>query len=389
MAERIDQWKGRQRGRVMSHNPRRILMTADTIGGVWSYAIDLVRGLQAYGVEVAVATMGARPTPEQRDQIGRLPNTTLFESGYKLEWMNDPWEDVASAGEWLLEIERAFGPDCIHLNGYAHAALNWRAPHLVVAHSCVLSWWEAVRGTSLPPEWSRYRQEVRRGLRAADTVVAPTRAMLSSLHTHYGNFEHGRVIPNGRSADSYSIGDKQPFILSAGRVWDKAKNVSALEAAAPGLEWPVLIAGETRHPDGGGVEGSNLKLLGSLAPETLSTLMASASIFALPARYEPFGLSILEAALSGCALVIGDIPSLRENWDGAAEFVQPDDADQLRRTLNALIEDPARRREIAKRSELRALEFMPSRMVAGYLSTYAWLLREFAGRKEQMTACAS
>ncbi len=33
----------------------------------------------------------------------------------------------------------------------------------------------------------------------------------------------------------------------------------------------------------------------------------------LPARYEPFGLSVLEAALSGCALVLGDIPSLRES----------------------------------------------------------------------------
>jgi glycogen synthase len=52
---------------------------------------------------------------------------------------------------------------------------------------------------------------------------------------------------------------------------------------------------------------------------------ARASIYALPARYEPFGLSALEAALSGCALILGDIPSLREVWLEAAPYVSPDD----------------------------------------------------------------
>ena len=48
-----------------------------------------------------------------------------------------------------------------------------------------------------------------------------------------------------------------------------------------------------------------------------------ATIFALPARYEPFGLSALEAGLAGCALVLGDIP-MREVWHDAAMFVPPE-----------------------------------------------------------------
>ena len=66
---------------------------------------------------------------------------------------------------------------------------------------------------------------------------------------------------------------------------------------------------------------------GRLTPPQMARVVSRApSIYALPARYEPFGLSVLEAALSGCALVLGDIPSLREIWDGAALFVDPDDA---------------------------------------------------------------
>ncbi len=75
-----------------------------------------------------------------------------------------------------------------------------------------------------------------------------------------------------------------------------------------------------------------------------------ASIYAMPARYEPFGLSILEAGLSGCALVLGDIPSLREHWDGAAAFVAPDDREALRSAIEGLIDSPARRAELGRRA---------------------------------------
>ena len=63
--------------------------------------------------------------------------------------------------------------------------------------------------------------------------------------------------------------------------------------------------------------------------------IARAAIYALPAHYEPFGLSILEAAMSGCALVLGDIPSLREIWGDAAVFVHPDNRDAVARCLAA------------------------------------------------------
>ncbi len=69
--------------------------------------------------------------------------------------------------------------------------------------------------------------------------------------------------------------------------------------------------------------------------------MGEAAIFAHPARYEPFGLAVLEAAMAGCALVLGDIPTLRELWDGAAVFVAPGRPDRLGEALAALAADEA------------------------------------------------
>src|SRR4051812_2097805 len=132
---------------------RRILMTADTVGGVWTYALELARALEPHGIDITLATMGPRATVHQKEDAAQIANLTLVESDFKLEWMEEPWRDVADAGFWLLELERTVEPDLVHLNGYAHAALPWNSPVMVVAHSCVASWWQAVKQTRLPAAW--------------------------------------------------------------------------------------------------------------------------------------------------------------------------------------------------------------------------------------------
>src|SRR4051812_28341104 len=101
---------------MMDHEnqTRRVLMTADTIGGVWTYALDLSRALGRHGVNVLLATMGQEMTPVQRQQAAAIPNLAIEEGKYKPEWMDDPWSDVADAGDWLLELERRFEPDIVH-----------------------------------------------------------------------------------------------------------------------------------------------------------------------------------------------------------------------------------------------------------------------------------
>ncbi len=51
----------------------KILMTADAAGGVWRYSVDLVAGLVERGAEVMVATMGPRPSEEQKRQLLAMP----------------------------------------------------------------------------------------------------------------------------------------------------------------------------------------------------------------------------------------------------------------------------------------------------------------------------
>jgi glycosyltransferase involved in cell wall biosynthesis len=206
-------------------------------------------------------------------------------------------------------------------------------------------------------------------------VAAPTRAMLAELGRHYGlPARRSRVLVNGREPSLFPPGEKEPFILTAGRLWDIAKNVAALETVAAGLEWPVYVAGEDQHPEGGKVRHLHSHPLGRLEPDALQQWFSRAAIYALPARYEPFGLSALEAALAGCALVLGDLPSLREVWGDAALFVPPDDTEALAAALRALIRDPGVREDFAARARARALTYTPERMASGYIKAYRSLL---------------
>jgi glycogen synthase len=355
------------------NQPERILMTADTVGGVWTYALELCLSLHPYGVEVILATMGPEPNPTQRRQAESLENVQLLTSRYQLEWMPDPWSDVNSAGAWLLDLETRFNPDVVHLNGYAHGALPWRAPLLVVGHSCVCSWWESVHREPAPALRDPYRHAIRAGLQQADLVVAPTNAMLQALVRHYGPLPRTQIIPNGRSLETPFAAAKEPIVLSAGRLWDQAKNVAALREIADDLPWPVCVAGATAD-DGSLASNSNFRYLGALPASEMALWFAHASIYALPARYEPFGLSALEAALCGCALVLGDIASLREVWGDTALFVDPDSPGDLRRALARLIGDPASRAQLARAAYHRASQFTPERMARSYLQAYQTLL---------------
>src|SRR4051812_33337443 len=219
--------------------PRSILMTVDPIGGVWTYALELARALEPHGIEIVLASMGAPLSPGQYVELAARKNISLFETPSRLEWMDDPWDDVDRAGDWLLGIAERLGPDLIHLNGYSHAPLPWQRPTLLTAHSCVLSWWQAVKKEPAPPQYAEYRARVAAGLAAADCVVAPSVAMRDALVANYDSRFKCIVIPNGRDPAPFHPEEKANLIFSCGRIWDEAKNLRLLDDVAPHVSWPV------------------------------------------------------------------------------------------------------------------------------------------------------
>lgn len=359
----------------------RVLVTADTVGGVWTYARELVAGLIHQGVQVTLISFGEIPTPRQSAWMEGLRGLDYRPTAFRLEWMQGSQKDVEQSARFLEAVIREVRPDLLHLNQYCYGNVGADLPRIVVAHSDVVSWWIAVHGEEPPPSpWLRwYRQVVSRGLRSATAVVAPSRWMLNMLCEIYGRPAQSMVIYNGRSPRLFNPHmTKTESVLGVGRLWDCGKQVSLLTRYPQAV--PVWIAGSEVHPeealrgDSGLAGGGNVETKGPLPEKQIRMLYSRAAIYAATSRYEPFGLAPLEAAMSRCALVANDIPTFHELWGDTAVYFRRNDGADLAEKIRELAADPGLRRSYALRAYRRALQrFTAERMVGEYMQLYGAL----------------
>lgn len=357
----------------------RLLITTDTVGGVWRFGVELVQGLLEAGDSVALVSFGRAPSESQSLECERLSRRWDQQFQYTpseapLEWMQENGRTFEEGIAALQKAAHAFGAELLHSSQYCYAAARLGIPAVVTAHSDVLSWAEACRGRPLEDSaWlRRYCALVQTGLDHAAAVVAPTKWMLCTLGNHFALSTEKRTIANGISIPPSLVAERNLQAVTAGRLWDEAKDISLLRSVRSNV--PLIIAGAAA------CEGTEATLIpdarycGDLPQEQLWWLFSRSAIYICTSRYEPFGLAPLEAALCGCAVVARDIEPLREVWvDGAVFF---SDADHLSYLLKALTEDPVRLRRQQQLSFARARQFTSERMVADYRSLYASVMQK-------------
>ena len=353
----------------------RILITTDTVGGVWTYTTELTRQLLGKGIAVALVTVGRVPSPEQMQWLRETEGPFFWEVvEAPLEWMSGNDRAYLDAEPALLRVANEFAPDLLHSNQFCFGALPLSIPKLLAAHSDVLSWAAACRCEAIEPSpWlERYCALVNRGLQGADVLVAPTRWMLHAFTAGFHVSCETYVVPNGRTiATSAQTPPCRLQAVTAGRLWDEAKDLKML--AGVRLPFPLLVAGEAEYE-------SNLSPdlptgavgLGLLAEKDLLRLFEQSAIYVCTSRYEPFGLAPLEAALCGCAILARDIPSLREVWGSGALYFC--DAAGLSHLLDQFARHPEQLQAAQHRSRQRAQKYIARNMTEQYLAIYHAML---------------
>jgi glycosyltransferase involved in cell wall biosynthesis len=360
----------------LNTKPTRVLMTTDAVGGVWQYTLDLARALRTESIETTIAVLGPEPSDKQRSAATEA-GLSLVVTGLPLDWTADSLHSVRTAGESVARLAADLAADIVHLNTPALVAdASFAAPVVALAHSCVGTWWHAVREGPLPEELAWRADLVGRGYRAADRVIAPTAAFADATATFYALPERPLVVHNGRR--KFQLPDDSPAalrIFTAGRLWDEAKNIATLDRVAAHLAVPIVAAGPLVGPNGTCIHPRNLRTLGALDDAGIAGCLRARPVFVSLARYEPFGLAVLEAAQAGCALVLSDIPTFREVWDGAALFVPPLDDAAVTHALEDLMKSPAMRERLGRLSEQRSASCSVEAMSTGMANVYRGVLQ--------------
>ncbi|HEU4619014.1 MAG TPA: glycosyltransferase [Gammaproteobacteria bacterium] len=288
-------------------------MTTRAAGDVWKHTVELVRQLGALGCETTIAVVSGELGEDARLDAARLTNVDLRVSPYASDLRRG--RNAHAAREWLERLAEESGPDLLHANDCSSATARVPVPILLVVHECGAAAPATARSRSRGPS----HQVVVAALERAERIVAPTSACLAATLMRYPEAD-----VDGRDCVIH-----------------------------PGIDAGRRLG--VKEPIGDGCRSE---------------------VFASTASHEPFGYDVLEAALGGRALVLGDVPSRRELWDGAAIFVDPNDERALARVLERLRADPSEARLRGEAARSRAFRYSARTMALAYVEAYAAMLDE-------------
>ncbi len=359
-----------------------VLVTTDSLPGAWSYTRELVTGLVTRGVRVTLVSFGEIPLPDQTAWMEHLHGLDFRPTAFHLEWMQEAEQDLHESSAFLAALVREVRPDVLHLNQFCYGNLPVDVPRVVTAHGDLITRTHALHNRAPRPEGSLnwYRNTVLNGLAGADAVVAPSAWMLDRISACYLRPRRAQVIYPGRNPIFFNpYVSKDDCVLAIGRLVDVSKQVFLLTQHPYSV--PVCIVGAEhtvpipRIPIRADVkvdtEETTVAIRGPQTEAQLRALYSRASIYAATARYEPLGISALEAAFSRCAIVANDIPSFREIWGDAALYFRANDSASLAENIRMLNADRPMRRAYAELAYSRARErFTTKRMIDDCLQLY-------------------
>lgn len=352
----------------------------DHTGGTERVLACIAGGLaqRGYGVEILSMYAGFMPVFS--------PGKSVVLHSLGKDYPKGPADHLRNvAGVWRLAAERR--PDVLVL---VDVILMLYAFPLALGGRCRVIGWEHFNYYYRFRKNNRLRRAaIRMAVCLSDAYVVLSDEDKAYYGAHFRKCGHIRRIYNPAPFDSVAVSDgkRKRVVLAAGRL-ERVKGFDLLldswkriEGRFPG--WSLVIAGE-------GGEQSHLeeqirreglrqvKLAGR--QEDMERLYRTASVFALPSRYEGFGMVLLEAMEYGIPVVSYACPAGPSEivTDGKDGFlVKPGDRKAFAGRLEELMRDPGRAERMGREGKRAAGRFG----LEGILDQWELLLQETVERK--------
>lgn len=189
------------------------------------------------------------------------------------------------------------------------------------------------------------------------------------------------VLEAGDPAEGRRLAGSDRYVLALGTI-EPRKDFPLLvgafdEIASTDRDVRLVIAGQ----NGWGVAALDAALerarhrdrvtrTGFVTDRERADLLAGATVFAYPSRYEGFGLPPLEAMAAGTAVVTTRTGALPGVLGDAAAFVEPGDRDALATTLADLLDNPSHRDELIAKGRSRVALYSWDACAEGVVRLY-------------------
>ena len=343
---------------------------------------EVLDGLLHGLYQVGQAVVPLAPPRQALDMEARsLGLTPTARPSHRAKWR---WE---TAG--LARAAAAAGVDVVHVPYLAHPPRPLPVPTVVTVHDLIPYLYPGYQ-QRWRTRW--YFRRLAARLPYASRLVAVSEATWHDIALVFPAW-HARVvvIPNGVHPQYFlppdaaelqsarqELGLREgedrdtPVLLYAGgyqphkNVPLLLKAVQAAREAMPHLR--LLLAGAAGQLDEAAAPGATL--LPRVSRARLAALYALATVVVCPSRYEGFGLPAAQGLAAGTPVVASDIPAHREVLGEAACLLPVDDPAAWAEALTALLQDPARRRELAAAGRERAGAFRWERAARQYQALY-------------------
>lgn len=307
------------------------------IGGVETHVFNLTRELYRLGIQLTVLTTNLLTTkPLRRFDLSK--GSAAAREGVVRVLRHRAYEVLPlRQGLGLVSLgmlKDIHGVDLVHAHGYGHFP-TFLAPFCKLRKiPAVITTHSDIGGLSLRKKF--FDAVVPKiTLRYASRIIALSNHEKASLITRGVPSEAITIIPNGVDIDEFARKNRyrvssrdSKVILYVGRIDFQQKGLDILVRALARLvhERNLDIKLRLIGPDWGDLSRleemarklaveTRVEYLGPLPRRELVRKMHEANVFVLPSRFEPFGISLLEAMAS-------EIPVVASRVGGVPEIVQ-------------------------------------------------------------------
>ncbi len=305
--------------------------------GIGHYTANLIRGLAATDNTVIATPFTLRG--------GERP-TDLADS---VRWRHRPVPARVLQACWsraaLPPVEMLTGKvDVFHGTNFVLPPTLTATGVVTIHDLSYLKYPELVNDASL-----RYQRLVPRGLKRARGILTPTRAIADEVIDTY-RLDAGLVTvtplgvdPSWATVKPYSAaglstrGLPGSYLLAVGTL-EPRKGLDVLVLAyrqlmAANADVPPLVivgpSGWGAELDLAGIDDGRIIFTGYIKYGDLQRIVAAASLFCFPSRYEGFGLPPLEALAAGVTVVATEIPTSVEVLGSFAQYCPTENAPAL------------------------------------------------------------